>query len=54
MARKLHQAISDENSTYAVIETTASSGGRQWGNYVNLSTIKLENAAAVQLPARRI
>lgn len=54
MARKLHQAISDENHTYAVVETAASSGGRQWGNYVNLSTVKLENADADQLTARRI
>ncbi|MGJ4727696.1 hypothetical protein [Luteimonas sp. SDU101] len=43
MARKLHKAISDETHTYAVVETAGSSGGRQWGNYVHLSTVKLAN-----------
>ena len=54
MARKLHQAIADENNTYAVIETTASSGGRKWGNYVNLSTVKVDNDMVDSLEGRRI
>lgn len=54
MARKLHQAISDENHTYAVVETTAPSGGRKWGNFVNLSTVKVDNAMVDSLEDRRV
>lgn len=52
MSRKLHRAISNEEFTTAVIETS-SSGGR-WGRPVLLSTVQVANEDIDQLQASRI
>lgn len=54
MSRKVHQAISDDKHTYAVVETASSGGGRAWGIFVNLNTVKIENKHIDQLEAYRL
>lgn len=54
MSRKVHQAISDNKHTYAIIETASSSAGREWGIFVNLNTVKVENQHIDQLEAYRL
>ena len=52
MSRNLHRAISNEEFTLAVIETS-SSGGR-WGRPVLLSTVQVANKDIDQLQAAKI